>query len=61
MVINFGTVDELIRTVKDIVDVVNQTDTSSPVPDLIGPVQVSVVASVSSESRRDLEEATVGD
>jgi hypothetical protein len=60
VVINFGTVDELIRTVKDIVDVVNQTDTSSPVPDLIGPVQVSVVASVSSESRRDLEEATVG-
>lgn len=31
-------VNQLIAAVKDVVDVVNQTNASSPVPDLVGPV-----------------------
>lgn len=58
--IDTGAVDELVRTVVNVVNIVNQADSGSPVPDLVGPVQISVVAGVSSEAGRDLKEATVG-
>jgi hypothetical protein len=60
VVVDLGAVEKFVRSVKNIVDVIDQADASSPVPDLVGPVQVGIVASVASESSRDLEEATVG-
>lgn len=54
-------VDEFVASIVHVVHFVDQPDTGSPVPDLVSPVEISLVAGESSKSSRDLEEATIGD
>lgn len=56
-----GAVSTNMSTIVDVVVCVHKPDTSDPVPSLLGPVGVGLVAGIAGQSCAEVEEATVRD
>lgn len=61
VMIEAGAANGLVGSVEDVVEVVYQSNSCSPIPDSLGPFNVGLVASISSKAGGKLKESAVGD
>lgn len=60
-VFDFRAVRQRVRTIKDLVAVVDETDPVGPLPDFIRPIEICVVARVSAQTCRNIKQTPLAD